>query len=192
LSPPSQSDLLGVCSASFVESTSQASSIRIGRSLRHKAKNLSANVLALQTQEQFEKFHSALGGSLSSYWKNNATGDGLEKELSPSHKLKLLDVFIKRACELELPNALRPNPIMNDKLLAFGHVPLDSLVFNALDSIFSGVLLLAGRSMGDVKDETTYQFYQRLIRQLMSDLPSSTQHPALYFEFYAWNLGREK
>jgi len=149
-------------------------------------------ILALQTQEQFEELHSALGVSLSSYWKDNATGDGLEKELSPSHKLKLLDVFIKRACELELPNALRPNPIMNDKLLAFGHVPLDSLVFNALDNIFSGVLLLTGRSMGDVKDESTYQFYQGLIRQLMSDLPSSTQHPALYFEFYAWNLGREK
>jgi hypothetical protein len=105
-----------------------------------------SDVLSLNTQEQFEKFHSALGDSLSDYWKDNAKGDGKEKELTPSHKLKLLDVFIKRACELKLPNAA-----MNDNLLAFGHIPLDSLVFNALDSIFSGVLLLTGRSMGDVK-----------------------------------------
>ena len=152
-----------------------------------QSEEFESDVLSLNTQEQFGKFHSALGDSLSDYWKDNARGDGKEKILNPSHRLKLLDVFIKRACELKLPN-----DAMNDKLLAFGHVPLDSLVFNALDNIFSGVLLLTGRSMGDVKDDATYRFYQSLIRQLMSELPSSTQHPALYFEFYAWNLGREK
>lgn len=145
------------------------------------------NVLSLETQEQFERFHSALGDSLSNYWKVNAKGDGAEKELTLSHKLKLLDVFIKRACELNLPN-----PVMNDRLLAFGHVPLDSLVFNALDNIFSGSLLLTGRSMCDIKKIPAYQFYQNLIRQLMRELQPPTEYPALYFEFYAWNLGRKK
>jgi hypothetical protein len=143
-------------------------------------------VLSLETQDQFERFHSALGDSLFVYWNEKAKGDGPEKELTTSHKLKLLDVFIKRACELRLPN-----PMMNDKLLKFGHVPLDSLVFNALDNIFSGSLLLTGRSMGDVKKDPAYRFYQNLIRELMRELEPPTQYPALYFEFYAWDLERE-
>jgi|SRR5882724_760939 len=47
-----------------------------------------SDVLSLNTQEQFERFHSALGDSLSDYWKGNAKGDGEEKQLTPSHKLK--------------------------------------------------------------------------------------------------------
>ena len=143
-------------------------------------------VLSLETQEHFEKSHSALGDSLFVYWKDNARGDGAEKELTTSHKLKLLDVFIKRACELRLSN-----PMMNDKLLKFGHVPLDSLVFSALDNIFSGSLLLTGRSMGEVKKDPAYRFYQNLIRELMRELEPPKQYPPLYFEFYAWDLGRE-
>lgn len=143
-------------------------------------------VLSLETQDQFERFHSALGDSLFSYWKDNAKGDGAEKELTTSHKLKLLDVFIKRACELRLPNHK-----MNDKLLRFGHVPLDSLVFNALDNIFSGSLLLTGRSMGDVEKDSAYKFYQNLIRELMRELEPPTEYYPLYLEFYAWDLGRK-
>jgi len=179
VSPSNQSALLGIEKPSHIYKNWAFD--------QTQSKEFESKVLSLNTQDEFEKLHSALGDSLSDYWKDTAKGDGKEKILTPSHKLKLLDVFIKRACELKLSNAG-----MNDKLLAFGHVPLDSLVFNALDNIFSDVLLLAGRSMGDVKEYPAYQFYQNLIRQLMSELPSSTQHPALYFEFYAWNLGREK
>lgn len=150
-----------------------------------QSKEFERDVLSLNTQDQFEKFHSASGDSLFSYWKENAKGDGAEKELTPSHKLKLLDVFIKRACELKLPNSA-----MNSKLLTFGHVPLDSLVFDALDNVFSGSLLVTGLSMGDVKKDSAYQFYQNLIRQLMHELEPPTTYPALYFEFYAWNLAK--
>lgn len=131
-------------------------------------------VLSLKSQEEFEGLHLALGESLSNYWRDK-TGN----ELILPYKFKLLDVFIKRACELELPNAK-----MNDILLSFGHVPLDKLVFDALDDIFSGVLLLQGRSMGNVKTDEAYRFYQTLIRDLMAELGS----PALFFEYFAWNL----
>jgi hypothetical protein len=139
------------------------------------------DVLSLKTQEQFENLHSELGRSLANYWKTEA-----KQELLLPRLHKLLDVFVKRACELKLTDSR-----MNDNLLVYGHVPLDSLVFNALDDIFSGILLLTGRTMGHVKNDLTYQFYQNLIRQLMRELQSSTEYPALYFEFYAWNLGRE-
>lgn len=76
-----------------------------------QSKDFESKVLSLNPQEQFEKLHSAMGDSLSDYWKNNAKGDGKEKMLTPSHKLKLLDVFIKRACELKLPKAaMNDNP----------------------------------------------------------------------------------
>jgi hypothetical protein len=135
------------------------------------------DVLPLQTQEQFENLHSELGRSLAKYWKNEA-----KQELSPPRLHKLLDVFVKRACELKLADSK-----MNDNLLAYGHVPMDSLVFNALDDIFSGILLLRGRTMGHVKTEQAYRFYQELIRELMAELGS----PPLHFEYYAWNVGRD-
>ena len=139
------------------------------------------DVLSLETQEQFEKLHFRLGESLARYWKNQA-----RQELILAHKLKLLDLFVKRACELRLPQ-----PTMNDKLLSFGHVPLDKWVFIALDNIFSGIFLLTGHSMGQVKNEQSYQFYQDLIRQLMGELKPPDKYPALYFEFYAWKSGRQ-
>lgn len=135
-------------------------------------------VLSLETQEQFENLHSELGRSLAKYWKAEA-----KQELVLPRLHKLLDVFIKRACELELGDLK-----VNEKLLAYGHVPLDSLVFNALDDIFSGIFLLRGRTMGHVKTEQAYSFYQELIRELMAELGSSPLH----FEYYAWNLGRQE
>jgi hypothetical protein len=131
------------------------------------------DVLSLTSQENFERFHSSLGDSLSNYWRDK-TGN----ELIRPYKFKLLDVFIKRACELQLPN-----PKMNEILLSFGHVPLDKLVFDSLDKLFSGSLLLSGRTMGDVETDDAYRFYQTLIRDIMAQLGS----PALYFEYFAWN-----
>jgi hypothetical protein len=49
---------------------------------------------------------------------------------------------------------------------------------------FLGVLLLQGRSMGNVKTDEAYRFYQTLIRDLMAELGS----PALFFGYFAWNL----
>jgi len=46
--------------------------------------------------------------------------------------------------------------------------------------------------MGQVKNEQTYQFYQEIIRQLMRELNPPIEYPALYFEFYAWNLGKRE
>lgn len=135
------------------------------------------DVLSLETQEQFEHLHSELGRSLANYWKTKA-----KQELALPRLHKLLDVFVKRACELKLAASK-----MNDNLLVYGHVPLDSWVFNALDDIFSGIFLLRGRTMGHVKTEQAYRFYQELIRELMAELGS----PPLHFEYYSWNVGRE-
>ena len=131
------------------------------------------DVLMLKSQDDFERFHLTLGGSLSDYWQAKT-----KQELILPYKFKLLDVFIKRACELQLRNAQ-----MNDILLSFGHVPLDKLVFDALDEMFSGVLLLQGHAMGKIKTDEAYHFYQKLIRDLMAELGL----PALYFEYFAWN-----
>jgi len=130
-------------------------------------------VLSLTSQDEFEAFHLSLGDSLMNYWR-----DKTENELILPHKFKLLDVFIKRACELELPN-----PKMNHILLSFGHVPLDKWVFIALDEMFSGIFLLDGRAMGAIKTQEAYRFYQKLIRDLMAELGS----PSLYFEHFAYN-----
>lgn len=141
-----------------------------------QSESFERDVLSLQGQEQFENLHSELGRSLAKYWRNEA-----KQELLPPRLNKLLDVFVKRACELKLTDSK-----MNDNLLAYGHVPMDSLVFDALDDIFSGIFLLRGRTMGHVRTSQAYRFYQELIRELMAELGS----PPLHFEYYAWNLGR--
>ena len=133
---------------------------------------------SLQTQEEFERLHSRLGRQLARYWKAET-----RKELKLPYIHKLLDVFVKRACQLNLAH-----PQMNDNLLLYGHVPMDSLVFNALDDLFSGIFPLRGLTMGQLKTESAYRFYQNVIRELMAELGS----PALYFEYYAWNLGRRR
>ena len=42
--------------------------------------------------------------------------------------------------------------------------------------------------MNQLKTESAYRFYQKLIRELMAELGS----PALYFEYYAWNLRKDR
>jgi len=143
-----------------------------------QSKEFKREVLSLRTQEGFEELHSRLGRQLARYWKAET-----RKRLKPVYINKLLDVFVKRACQLELPH-----PQMNDKLLLYGNVPLDSLVFSALDDLFSGIFSLKGLTMGHLKTESAYRFYQDLIRELMAELGS----PALYFEYYAWDLGKRR
>lgn len=86
-------------------------------------------VQSLQTQEEFEELHARLRRSLARYWKSET-----RQELKLTYRYKIIDVLVKRACQLELPH-----PQMNDNLLLYGHVPMDSLVFNALDDLFSGI-----------------------------------------------------
>ncbi len=140
-------------------------------------KEFEREVLSLQTQEEFEKLHSRWALSLGTYWAKETEQD---LKLVP-YGYKILDVFVKRACQLELPHSQ-----VNDNLLSYGHVPMDSLVFNAIDDLFSGIFPLRGLTMGQLKTESAYRFYQDLIRELMAELGS----PALYFEYYAWDLGR--
>lgn len=136
-------------------------------------------VLSLQTQEEFEKLHSRWALSLATYWARETEQD---LKVVP-YGYKILDVFVKRACQLKLPHSQT-----NHKLLLYGHVPMDSLVFNALDDLFSGIFPLKGLTMGQLKTESAYRFYQDLIRELMAELGS----PALYFDYYAWNLGKDR
>jgi len=140
------------------------------------SKEFEREVLSLQAQEEFERLHAHLGRSLARYWKSET-----RQELNLTYRYKILDVFVKRACQLELPH-----PQMNNNLLSYRHVPMDSLVFNALDDLFSGIFPLRGLTMGQLKTESAYRFYQNVIRELMAELGS----PALYFEYYAWNLGQ--
>lgn len=141
-----------------------------------RSKSFENDVSSLQTQRQFDVLHKKMRQSLAKYWKRKT-----DQDLAIPYQYKLLDVFIKRACELGFSDDK-----MNSSLLEFGHVPLDSLVFKALDEVFDGIFLLQGRSMGHVKSDRPYEFYQQLIRELMSEFDS----PPLYFEYYAWNLGR--
>ena len=142
-----------------------------------KSKNFIGTVLSIKSQKDFNIFHKKLGASLERYWLNNTFS-----KLTFAHKYKLVNLFIKRACELNLGNDK-----INEKLILFGHVPLDSLVLKTIDEMYSGIFLLAGRSMGQV-NETAYNFYQTIIYELMSEINSVP----LYFEYYAWNIGRKE
>jgi hypothetical protein len=130
---------------------------------------------AANSGEGFETFHSFLSNSLESCWQQETC-----RLISVAHKYKLVDLFTKHVCRLEIATSA-----INNSLLAHGHVPLDSRVFSCLDRLLSGILAVDGRAMGQVKTEECYRFYQKVIRLLMHNMGGHN----LYFDFFAWNLG---
>jgi len=142
-----------------------------------RSKQFQSEILAASTQPMFETVHDWLNQTLEHHWKSECG-----QQLSLAHRYKLVDLLVKRLCRLELPDDR-----MNANLVMHGHVPIDSLVLRALDHLFSGAFLTDGRAMGHIKTEQAYRFYQDPITNLMLELDA----PALYFDFYAWNVTKD-
>jgi hypothetical protein len=89
---------------------------------------------------------------------------------------------VKHAARLDLGDER-----LNRNLLAFGHVPIDSSVFSAVDRLLSGILVADGRAMGHIKTPEAYKFYQTLTAEFVRPLRA----PPLYFDYFAWNTERD-
>lgn len=131
----------------------------------------------VKTRKAFERFHAWLSRSLDRHWSRKA-----KKSLSLAHRYKLIDLFVKHAVRLDFGEER-----LNRNLLAFGHVPIDSSVFSAVDRLLSGILVADGRAMGHIKTAEAYRFYQTLTAELVRPLRA----PPLYFDYFAWNTERD-
>ena len=136
-----------------------------------------SRLLRAKTRKGFEHFHEWLSRSLARHWSKRA-----KRELSLAHKYKLVDLFIKHAVRRDLGDER-----LNRNLLAFGHVPIDSSVFSAVDKLFSGILVAQGRAMGHIKTPEAYRFYQTLTAEVVRPLQVSP----LYFEYFAWHVEKD-
>jgi len=143
----------------------------------YRTRRFKKAVLAARSRDGFERLHRWLSQSLERHWRRK-----YRKPLLLAHRYKLVDLFIKRLCRFQLSDSR-----MNTRLVANGHVPLDSSVFKALDRLFSGILLTEGRAMRHIKSERAYRFYQDIFRSIMYRLRA----PPLYFDYYAWNLEKD-
>lgn len=150
---------------------------RIWASELVRSNEFKRKVLAIKRAEDFERLHAHIARSLRVRWKA-----GCRREMSLAHCHKLIDLLIKWLCSIDFGDAA-----INRRLLKFGNVPLDSRVFVALDDLFSGVFMATDRSMGHVRTEDAYRFWQELIRTFMQELGA----PTLYFDYFAWNFRRE-
>jgi hypothetical protein len=129
------------------------------------------------TRQAFERFHTWLSRSLDRHWLRKA-----KRPLSLAHRYKLIDLFVKHAVRLNFGDER-----LNRNLLQFGHVPIDSSVFSAIDKLLSGVLVTEGRAMGHIKTREAYKFYQTLTAELVRPLRA----PPLFFDYYAWHVERD-
>src|SRR5207253_9779116 len=118
------------------------------------------SVLRLRNSRDFERFHLDLTKSLAKHWKAKC-----RKDLSLAHRYKLIDLWIKWLCTLDFGS-----PTMNAKLLEYGHVPIDSRVFEAIDRLYCGIFVVSGRSMGHIRSGAAYRFWQEIVRSIADRL----------------------
>ena len=143
--------------------------------MRRKA--FRSRLLRAHNRRAFEHFHEWLSRSLARHWSKRA-----KRELSLAHKYKLIDLFIKHAARCDLGDER-----LNRNLLAFGHVPIDSSVFSAVDNLFSGILIAQGRAMGHIRTPEAYRFYQTITAEVVRPLRVSP----LYFDYFAWHVEKD-
>lgn len=149
------------------------------RTYREWAKHTTQDALMLESgfesQGEFDKWHKHLAKSLRDHWAKKY-GDSA----SFAHIFKMVDLYVKwLSCRAECP------PALAESIVHYGYCALDSQILRALNSALSGALPCSKPSMGDIKNENTYEFCQSLIKEF-AEANGGTR---LLFDFYAWSPG---
>jgi hypothetical protein len=129
------------------------------------------DILTINDKKSFNEFHKKYSNTLSDFWMKEQ-----KEALELTYKYKLFDLFLKSLsiCDFNNEN-------INKKLLKYCNIPLDSITLNGLDKITDGKLKLAGKSMGFVKTEETYNELQNIVL----DICERTNNHPLYFDFFS-------
>lgn len=130
----------------------------------------------ISTQEKFDKWHQALADSLQKLWRKRECG----KDLSVSHKYKLVDLFVKWLAEHKLPNEDVVKHLIN-----FGHCALDRQTLEKINQHLGGAIPMSNPSMGLIATEATYEFCQNIIKEYCLAAGGTS----LLFDFFAWKSG---
>ena len=129
----------------------------------------------IRSRESFLAWHKNLVNSLEEHWL-----DSMGKGIIFSHSRKLVDLFVKWLCHFNFGFSE-----ITDLLVANSNCPLDSQSLAVLNRCLSGILPISKPSMGDVKNELSYEFCQDLIAQFSESVGGSR----LLFDFFAWKYG---
>ncbi|HSQ98280.1 MAG TPA: hypothetical protein VLL98_06240 [Rickettsiales bacterium] len=129
------------------------------------------DILSINDKKSFNEFHKKYSNALSDFWIKEQ-----KEALELTYKYKLFDLFLK---SLTICNFNNEN--INKQLLKYCNIPLDSITLNGLDKITDGKLNLAGKSMGFVKTEETYNELQNIVL----DICKRTNNYPLYFDFFS-------
>lgn len=137
-----------------------------------------SDLLTVKNKSNFNVFHTKYSHSLAIFWKKEQ-----DEDLDLPHKYKLFDLFLKSLsiCEFH-------NETINEILVKYCNVPLDSITLSALDEITAGGLGLRGKSMGFVRTKEAYDKLQGMVLSICE----KTGVTPLYFDFFSKNIGSQK
>lgn len=131
-------------------------------------------VALITNKIEFSVIHVKYASLLDKYWKYE---QGVE--LSLAHRNKLIDLFFKFVAKCNLSNEA-----INNNIIAFANIPVDSKTLLGLNKMYNGILLNDKISMGVIKTKYAYDYIQELVL-LLSE---KTNMPALYFDYFSFNV----
>lgn len=133
------------------------------------------NAQNIETRNEFLEFHGVLERSLSEFWEVSGC-----RPLKLAERNKIIDLFTKAVafsishpCEQQRP-----------ALYKYANIPLDKFSLLAVKRLFYGIVICDNPSMGNIRDEETYNFIQSQIFQLTAAVNVAN----LVFDHYSWNM----
>jgi hypothetical protein len=129
----------------------------------------SDNFKSITCQAEFDLWHLKFAESFNRAFDN---------QLIFSQKMKLTDLFFKWAFQNE-----RFESSIRNVIYKYAYCALDSIILKKMNLCFKNILPMGGKiSMGDIKEQTTYQFCQRLIDSIVAACNTTR----IVFDIWAW------
>lgn len=129
------------------------------------------DILNIDSENKFNIFHEKYTKNLAIHWKEKT-----DSELHLAYNYKMFDLFLKSLINHDLNN----NKI-NEILILYCNVPLDSVTFKTLDLITNSKFKLKNKTTGYIKNKETYYKIQFLIKNICDKV----NLPKIYFEYYS-------
>lgn len=110
-----------------------------------------------KSKEDFYILHIELWNRLNFFWEKMQW-----QNLLIAHKNKLIDLFLKYLVKIDFWN----NKI-NEALLKYANIPIDSKTLPVVNSLFNWIFLWNKFSMWDIKTIESYNYIQELVSMVM-------------------------
>lgn len=123
----------------------------------------------IKDKEDFKRIHLKYVQHLNDFWKIEE-----KQELKLAHNLKLIDLFFKSLSKCNFDCE-----VINQILLKYANLPLDSITFPLIDEISNDKFKLSGKTMGVI---TTYEMYNQ-IQNIVYDFSLTNGVYPIYLDY---------